>query len=292
MFGIMLLLCLQMPAFAGKGPKKSHQYRYEIAACLFFQNESFYLKEWIEYHKLIGVEHFYLFNNASTDNYLEILYPYILSGEVELFDRPTITNNQSEQNILQCSVYNDALAMAKGVSKWLAIMDADEFIVPIQTDSLRELLKKYEKCGGLYLCYLFFGTSHVEKRPQDRLVIETLNHSAAEATKFGKSIVRPERVRICQDPHRMHYRLPYSHVTSDFRTFDWTPETLPDDQILLHHYYTGDLDHYINHKFPRRAKWYGIRMDDWVESAEWMNARFNPVMDRFVPQLRKNMNLD
>ena len=44
---------------------------YNVSACAIFQNEAPYLKEWIEYHRLIGVEHFYLYNNGSTDNYDE-----------------------------------------------------------------------------------------------------------------------------------------------------------------------------------------------------------------------------
>lgn len=283
---VLMLLCVQMPGYAAK------KYRYQIAAALMFQDESFFLKEWIEYHKLIGVEHFYLFNNASTDNYLEILEPYLQTGEVELFDYPTVGKDQAEHNGIQCSIYNDALAMTRGVVKWLAIIDADEFIVPIKANSLKDVLKDYEKYGGLYLCYLWFGTSHVEKRASDQLIIETLNHCSAEPTKFGKSIVRPERVKVCLDPHRMFYRSSYDHVTSDYKTFDWTPSTHPDNKIVLHHYYTGDLNHLSTVKFPRRKKWIGIQLEEWIQSLEWMNARVNTTMMRFAPQLRKNMGLD
>src|SRR4051812_43400023 len=66
--------------------------KYKLVACAIFQNETFFLREWIEYHRIVGVEHFYLYNNLSTDNYLEILQPYIAEGIVELFDWPVETS--------------------------------------------------------------------------------------------------------------------------------------------------------------------------------------------------------
>ncbi len=49
--------------------------KYSITICGIFKNEASYLKEWIEYHEMIGIEHFYLYNNNSDDNYRDILQP-------------------------------------------------------------------------------------------------------------------------------------------------------------------------------------------------------------------------
>ena len=54
----MSFLCLNMQKKTGKQQKK-----YTVAVCAIFKNESVFLKEWLEYHLLIGVEHFYLYNN-------------------------------------------------------------------------------------------------------------------------------------------------------------------------------------------------------------------------------------
>lgn len=40
------------------------------------KNEKPYLKEWLEYHLLQGVEHFYLCDNGSTDGTDAYLEPY------------------------------------------------------------------------------------------------------------------------------------------------------------------------------------------------------------------------
>ena len=67
----MSFLCLNMQKKTGKQQKK-----YTVAVCAIFKNESVFLKEWLEYHLLIGVEHFYLYNNFSEDNYQTSLLLY------------------------------------------------------------------------------------------------------------------------------------------------------------------------------------------------------------------------
>ena len=80
-------------------------YQYDFGVCAIFQNEARFMKEWIEFYKIIGAQHFYLYNNKSTDNYLDILKPYVEQGEVELFDW-----NYSNQGLYaQDRAYDDAL---------------------------------------------------------------------------------------------------------------------------------------------------------------------------------------
>jgi cellulose synthase/poly-beta-1,6-N-acetylglucosamine synthase-like glycosyltransferase len=291
-FLIFLQIVFLTPIYSKSSSRQSSPYLYQIAACLIFQNETFFLKEWIEYHKLVGIEHFYLFNNGSTDNYLEILQPYVLSGEVQLFDYPEVGKTRLEHNEIQCQkIYTEAISMAKGKAKWLAIIDADEFIVPLQTNRLAKVLKDYENYGGVYINYLPFGTSHVKKIPSETLIIEALNHCSNEIVNFGKSIVRPERVRSCTDPHRMWYHSPYEHVNTNFKSFDWIPPAIADDKLLIYHYCMGDIDHTLSVKIPRRTKWCGIDAETYFKSNEFLNARVNRTMQRFIPKLRKKMGL-
>lgn len=280
---ILLFLCLL--------PSLGMTYQYEVAACLIFQNEAEWLKEWIEYHKLVGVEHFYLIDNASSDDFMSVLKPYLKTGEVELFHDSRISASQAEHNAVQCGNYEKVLGLASGRVKWLAIIDADEFIVPLKGNSLPSLLKRYEKYGGLYVNWLEFGTSHVEKIPKDRLMIEMLTRCSKQPRPLGKSIVRPERVSHCTDPHRMWYHPPYNHVNSDFKTFDWNAPVAK-NKILVHHYMTRDLDHLTNVKYPRRQIWRGaMELKAYISSLENHNEAENRSMARFVMKLRPRMGI-
>lgn len=60
-----------------------------LSVCAIFQDEAPYLREWIEYHRLMGAEHFYLYDNDSHDEFLEVLQPYINKRIVTLIDWPS-----------------------------------------------------------------------------------------------------------------------------------------------------------------------------------------------------------
>ena len=39
-----------------------------LAICAIFRDEAPFLDEWIAFHRLMGVEHFFLYDNGSVDN--------------------------------------------------------------------------------------------------------------------------------------------------------------------------------------------------------------------------------
>ena len=114
--------------------------KYNVSICAIFKNESYYLREWLEFNHLVGVEHFYLYNNNSEDDYLRVLNPYIKKGLVTLIDWP---HNQK-----QMESYIDCINNYSSESKWIGFIDIDEFIVPnlltyAQKDLELEKLAKY-----------------------------------------------------------------------------------------------------------------------------------------------------
>ena len=67
-------------------PAKRRDNRYRFSLVLIFKDEAPYLEEWIEFHLMLGVDHFYLYQNNSTDNYQEVLKPYIKDEKLTLID--------------------------------------------------------------------------------------------------------------------------------------------------------------------------------------------------------------
>ena len=59
-----------------------------LSVCTLYKDEARYLPEWLEFHRLVGVERFFLYNNNSTDNHMEVLAPYIEEGTVVQRDWP------------------------------------------------------------------------------------------------------------------------------------------------------------------------------------------------------------
>lgn len=139
--------------------------KYKVTICAIFKNEANYLKEWIEFNRIVGIEHFYLYNNNSTDNYLSILKPYISEGLVTLIQWP------KDQAQMEC--YKDCISKFRNETQWLGFIDIDEFIVPVEMDNVYDFLKPFEKNrGSVKMYWKMFGTSGLINRDIDSLVTE------------------------------------------------------------------------------------------------------------------------
>ena len=60
------------------------RYKYSLGVTAIIRNEALYLEEWLDYHIVAGVDIFYLFDDDSSDNTVDVLKPYIDEGIVEL----------------------------------------------------------------------------------------------------------------------------------------------------------------------------------------------------------------
>jgi hypothetical protein len=270
--------------------------RSDIAICAVFKNEADYLKEWIEFHRLVGVSHFYLYNNCSQDNYwLDLLKPYVEEGVVELFDVPfdssVYRDGAVTHNKVQVQCYNHALNLAKGYNAWVAIIDTDEFICPVKNLNLKEVLNNYSYAAGLVVYWQIYGTSNIWDLEPGKLMIESLLHREPNNRGNGmfKSIVRPEYV-VCRDPHCCNYLNNTFSVTPDHQKFSHTPNysSLPVDLIRINHYTYRTLSFYHQVKKPRLEQWEYKPSPELEQSThDLYNSVFDPVMLKFVENLKK-----
>ena len=138
--------------------------KYYLSLCSIFKNEGKYLKEWLDFHLIVGFEHFYLYNNFSSDNYKKVLKPYIEKGLVTLTEWPHQHG--------QMGAYNDCVRRFKDESNWIAFMDLDEFAVPLKYDNVPAWLKNYEKFPCVLGFYKNFSSSGRMKEDEDKPIIE------------------------------------------------------------------------------------------------------------------------
>ena len=128
-----------------------------------FRDEADYLQEWIEFHRLVGVERFFLYDNGSVDDWRTVLAPYTREGIVEVHDWP---------QGLQYDAYNDCLRQHGPESRWIAFIDIDEFLFSPTGTPLPEMLTRYERWPGVGVHWCVYGGSGHLQKP-DGLVIES-----------------------------------------------------------------------------------------------------------------------
>ena len=95
---------------------------HDLSIVAILKCEAPYLKEWLDYHLLAGVDHFYLYDNDSPDNQAEVAAPYVKAGLVDYIP--------ASGKMMQYAVYNDAIKRFRFFSRYFAIIDGDEFIYP------------------------------------------------------------------------------------------------------------------------------------------------------------------
>lgn len=176
--------------------------KHNLAVCAIFKNEAPYLQEWIEYHQMIGVDHFYLYNNGSVDAFRKVLSPYIKKKIITLIQWPDNFGPLADSGFAwslstQLSAYENALKWsALGKTKWLVFLDIDEFLVVPGSGKIREILDSYDEYPGVTLSSEFYDASHRAAVPQRKFVIEALEITAPpEPSIFKavkKTILKPE----------------------------------------------------------------------------------------------------
>lgn len=159
--------------------------KYNVSICAIFKNEAPYLREWLEFNHLVGVEHFYMYNNNSDDNFRIVLEPYINSGLVTLIEWP--------YNQMQMEAYKDCIKKYSSETKWLGFIDIDEFIVPKSTDNIYDFLKPFEKkSGAVNIYWRLFGTSGRIERDLTGLVSEDFTVCWPKYCNIGKCFYNTE----------------------------------------------------------------------------------------------------
>ena len=176
--------------------------RRPLAVCAIFQNEAAFLQEWIEFHRLVGVEHFFLYDNLSDDDSGKVLAPYCQAGTVTL-----IPWNVSFEEFAQARAYNDCLQRFGAKFRWLAMLDVDEFLFSPESPCLPAVLQDYEDCPGIVVNWQVYGTSGHVRDPGGLVTEHFLRRAPTQwvRNRRVKSIINPARTTSILNPHFAEY---------------------------------------------------------------------------------------
>jgi hypothetical protein len=169
---------------------------FKLAVAAIFRDEAPFLEEWLSFHEGVGVEHFYLYNNFSTDDYERVLVPWIGRGCVSLHDWP-VAAGQLKAYLHCVNSYADSASR-------IAFIDIDEFLFsPLQTD-IRPIIDEYRELPGLHVYSPFFGScGHLERPSGSQL--EAFTRRAELSFGSAKTIANPRWIRAISNAHIFEY---------------------------------------------------------------------------------------
>ena len=228
---------------------------HNLAVVAIIKNEAHCLKEWLDYHLAAGVDHFYLYDNGSTDETRALLEPYIKTRLADYFSVPGA--------LVQMPAYNDAVHRFRFACRYMAFLDCDEFIFPKSNRSIAEvvdeILADKPQAAGLAVNWQVFGSNGQETADYSKGVLERFTRRAEsnwfepmteDSLPVGnihvKTIANPRLIRYIVNPHYAYYFDGAFAVNSNgepVRT--WGNEPVLTDKIVVNHYYTKSREEFL-----------------------------------------------
>jgi len=202
-----------------------------LSLCLICKNENDYLPEWLDYHILMGVDRFYIYDNESQVSLRDSLKTYIDKGWVIVTDIPGFK--------VQLFAYDHCIQAFGKNTFWMGFIDTDEFLVPKSAPDIKTILKEYEGYGGLAVSSLFFGSNGNISRPQQGQ-ISAYTLRTPEVFPFNmlvKVIVQPAYVELPLSPHEFALKDKKYTVNENSYRVDNQEFPCSIEKIQLNHYF-------------------------------------------------------
>lgn len=154
-----------------------------LSVCAIFKDEAPYLAEWLTFYELIGVDHFYLYDNGSTDRPDQVLKPWL--------DRGLVTLHPWSHHPGQLRAYGHCLSRHWRQTRWLMFVDLDEFLFSPVDYHLPTVLERYEHFPGVAANWVMFGSSGHETKSDMPVTLAYTRRAGLEFRMVEKGMVRP-----------------------------------------------------------------------------------------------------
>lgn len=275
---------------------------YYLGLVAIFRGEDDYLVEWIEFHKMMGVEHFILYDNGLEKSSQVLLKPYIEKGLVTYIPFPDISGLRDGRHAdtlsTQQMAYADFIKRFRRHFKYILQLDIDEFLFPKSHNSITEILNKYDdsKLAGIEINWTNFGNSGHITKPSG-LVIE--NFTKADSNIEPNTVKSISKTRYLSkrfaytNVHRFSHRFTLKDLFT--KLFLGYPQTIKgksaNDLFQLNHYITKSKEEYLAKGQKFKKGWQTGKKTEELYTK--LNNKFNQVENtnilRFLTELSKSI---
>jgi hypothetical protein len=182
----------------GIRPPRAAPGRSGVGIALIVKDEARHVAEWADFHLRAGVRRFLVYDNGSTDGTIDLLRAGLPAEALVVVPWRQIFSDAR----MGREIHNQVLAYAHAASnfggdlRWMAFIDADEFLVPKQAASIPEALAHLGDARNLSLPWHMFGRSGHVAPPEGGVVRNYLRRardpmSDVRGVRAFKCIVDP-----------------------------------------------------------------------------------------------------
>ena len=222
---------------------------------------------------------------------MSVLRPYIEQNIVSLIDWPDRvpadpTGPYAWVVATQVPAYEHMCQSSQDETKWLALIDIDEFLVAPKANSVLEVLEAHDSAPGIHVWWQVYGTSGLKTIPENTLLIEALHRIAPPDHDLNqnviKTILKPKLFdKFVWPAHRCSYKNQQGGVGLD------------KSELRLNHYISRTIDYFYESKLQKKEKGTNsklsqMQIDFWLNVGNDLEDLERPI-SRFFPTLRQKM---
>jgi hypothetical protein len=259
--------------------------QFDVSVMAILKDEAPNMEEWLCHHLAIGVDHFFLYDNGSTDALHEVLKPYADHGIVTCVYFP--------MRGLQRDANNHVVRFFGSTTGWLAYVDIDEFLVPEQDEPIGQVLARFPDAEQVLVSRKEFCYSG-HRTPPGGLVTEAYREFSTNVPRVGtseilaKPIIRPAAVaRVgIHNAATLHGRTVNTagQPTSEAATVIEDPSYA---NLQMNHYFTKSWQEFQAKRRRATTSTHAFELPDVPFD---IPAEVDHVIDRWQPRTRALMD--
>ena len=261
-------------------PSLMERGRFDVSILAILKNEAPNMEEWLCHHMAIGVDHFFLYDNGSTDELHEVLKPYA--------DHGVVTTVYFPMRGLQRDANNHVVRFFGDTTEWIAYVDIDEFLVPENDESISDVMARYPDAEQVLVSRKEFCYSG-NRTPVEGFVTEEYREYSEHVPRMGtgevlaKPIIRPRgtaRVGI-HNAFTVHGR---TVNTAGVSTSEGTVIEDPSyANLQMNHYFTKSREEFQAKRTRATTSTHAFQLPDVPFD---ISGQVDHVIDRWQPRTR------
>jgi len=204
----------------------------KVALVCIAKDEDHYIKEWVDYHKKLGFDKIFIYQNF-----------WRCSLEDDILEKI-----EFDIEYPQMRAYNEFILKYREEYDWVAFLDVDEFIVLKKHRNIKHLIDNYGNYGAaIGINWVFFGDNGLDKVENGNYsVIERFTKRQIGVDKHIKSIVNLKYGNY-MEPHNPNANI----VDTNLHLFvgPWN-EKGDDNWVQINHYFCKTREEF-HHKIQK-----------------------------------------
>ena len=271
----------------------------KVCLCVIGKKENLYAKEFVNYYKLLGYNHIFIYdnNNKEDERFEEVLNEEISKNFVTIID---YRGYRGKKNKPQFEAYYDCYNKNSKDYDWLSFYDFDEFLYLKNNKNIQELLDdpKFSQCINIKINWLLYADNdliYYENKPVQERFITPLPKDSAN--KHIKSTIRGHLKenywKNMRNPHSSYNNLiscdPTGQIIDSKSPFN-TPANY--EVAYIKHYVTKTIEEFIEKAKRGRADLL-VKIDNnyWKEKFKYF-FEINKKTKEKLDFIKKTLNID